>query len=422
MKDNGDPIVVLRDLMARGASGEIVAAGDELEVHMHVYRGRLAWATSTAASGNLVSYLLEHGELDRDVLREVVAECRNGNKRFGETLVEWGVADPAIVRNALAAQIREALDSLRYTPGLRTLFLPRNGAYSDELTFALDEVWQEEDCGTADGAQLQAMAADLGRAVPHLMWVEVVRASGTEMADGPTGAPTTSQALHQVSAAIASAGGRAATLRCSRGALVGRAVREFDSWLWCALPSTANLGLAKAVLATVAPRGSTRPPMHLARTWTTEGDSNSPVARILEQAFGKSEELVATAVSSAQGTHTRVCRLDCDGAALTGHADRVTEAIRAALSTIFPGEQAPEHARMPLASCHMEDGLMSHFAATMDHEPTGYLWLVLHPGASPGFGWALLTTLVRQMREECAPATDGSAPAPATAQTGGRRT
>lgn len=413
MDRNADAIAMLRDLTGRDASGELVVAGDEVEVHVHVVQGRIAWATSTAASGNLVSYLLEYGDLDRDVLREVVKECRKTNKRFGETLIEWGVADAAVVRSALAAQIREALTSIQYALGMRTLFLPRNSTYSAELTFSLDEVWQDESVGGFDRARLKSMAADLGRVVPDLQWVEVVGARSAEALSGserPAGA--IHQTLRELGSSLVAAGGRAATLRCDRGALVGRALREPESWLWCGLPGTANLGLAKAVLSTVAPRGSIRPPEWISDEWITDAGCNDAAAGILTQAIGKSDDLVGAVVyAPGAGAPTLLNRVGFDPATLLQQIDAVVGPVRASLATIFSGEQPPEQVRMPQASFHMDDGRLAHFSTSLTEGHGPYLWLVLHQASSPGFGWALLTTLARQLREEAALGVGEDAPA-----------
>ncbi|MFW5876813.1 MAG: DUF4388 domain-containing protein [Myxococcota bacterium] len=412
MRELDDPLSTLRRLSERGSSGELVAAGDELEVHVHLHRGRIAWATSSASTGMLVSYLLEHCEIDRDALTEIVAECRRTRKRFGETLVEWGVARPEQVRAALSAQIRDALASLEQVVGLRTLFLPRDSVYDEALTFAIGEVCGEgghpEPCV---GRQLEEMGERVLRTVPEASWVRVVSPDAVLLDIGTQG-PGDRQFLRSTSEALHWSAASSATLRCDRGALVGRSLFDLGAWAWCGLGQGANLGLAKAVLSSVVPRGSVRPPPALSPEWVAyPKDGALPTFPVLEQAMDRSEELLSAMVFDPEGVRfTVVHRLGFDSTRLVDQVSRLVGPMRSSLASFFvPGD----HPSIPQTQLHMEDEHFAHFGTSLTDGHGPYLWLVLQRSGSPGFGWALLTTLARQVGEQVA---SGSKPGSADAE------
>jgi hypothetical protein len=395
-----DALQALRDLSRRGASGELVAAGDELEVHIHLYRGRIAWATSSATRGMLVSHLLAHCDLDRAALHEVVQECRRTRRRFGETLVEWGVATSADVRAALASQVREALGSLRQGGGLRTLFLPRDAKYSEELTFDLGEVWQEPSCRVSDEEPILELGERLIGAIPEVLWIVVLSAEATLFAHGSPRGGEARGFLRSTSQALDQAGARSATLRCGLGTLVGRPLPFPGVWAWCGLPAGANLGLAKAVLTSVAPRASVRPPPDISPEWTTHPEEGpGEVFRIIGQAMDKSEELVTGSVLEPEtGRFAVVHRRTVDALSLVYQSSQLVDLMRASLGSFFAPQA--DTLRLPHTSLHMEDEHFGHFGTSL-HESRGpYLWLVMRRSSTPGFGWALLTTLGRQLSEE----------------------
>jgi hypothetical protein len=396
-----DAATVLRDLVRRGASGELVAAGESLEVHVHLHRGRVAWATSSASRGMLVTHLLEHCDVDRDALREVVQECRKSRRRFGETLVEWGVASVASVRAALASQVRDALGSMRRGEPLRALFLPRETPYSEELTFELGEVWGEvEPEAHAEDEAVEGAVQRIVGAIPETRWILVMTSSAIRLAHGRPRGGEAHAFLRSTSRALSGAGAHSATLRCGHGMMLGRAMGAARSWVWCGLPAEANLGLAKAVLATIAPGGSVRPPPPVETEWTTHPSNGKGHALgVLGQALDRSEELVTAAVLDPQ-TVSFVAghRRGIDAETLLHRSSQLVDLMRSSLASFFAPTEEP--LRLPHTSLHMEDAHFAHFGTCLRDDGGPCLWLVLQRSSTAGLGWALLTSLARQLADD----------------------
>jgi hypothetical protein len=121
------------------STGELVVAGDDVEAHVWVCEGRVAWATSTRAGTPFTEHLRSHG-VDRETLAEVLRECARARKNLIATLVEWKVASSDVVRHAQLHQICASLDSLTDEPELRALFLPKRLDYSAEYAFSIDDI------------------------------------------------------------------------------------------------------------------------------------------------------------------------------------------------------------------------------------------------------------------------------------------
>lgn len=402
MHGGDDAVVTLKNLSRRRASGELVAATEDVEVHVHLYQGRVAWATSSTSGSTLVNYLLERCQIDRDALREAVQECRRTQKRFGETLVEWGIAEPAQVRDALAAQVRDALDALHRFGALQTLFLPRDSVYAEELTFELAEVLHEGEVAGPSLEELTTMSERVLLAVPEASWVQVLRGDKTVVSVGPSHGADAGQFLRATSKALHQSKAVASTLRCDRGTLVGRALENDDGWAWCGLRAGANLGLAKAVLSSLAPRRSIRAAPVLTSEWVSGPDCGDlPSFDVLEQAMTKSDELVSAVVLEPLGPRCRVVRRQgFDASELASQICCLLGPMRSSLESFFARED--DDLYIPHTSLHVEDAHFTHFGTSLAGHHDRYLWLVLHRSGSPGFGWALLTTLSRQLSEEMA--------------------
>lgn len=135
-----DPMKMLQDLSAKGARGEFVVVAANLEVHVHLHDGRVAWATSSRVRMAFTRWLMERFDVDADVIQVIVDECRQNGRNVGETLVERGICTREQVRAALMRQMRTALSTLEATRDAQAVFLPRKANYSANLLFDLDEI------------------------------------------------------------------------------------------------------------------------------------------------------------------------------------------------------------------------------------------------------------------------------------------
>ena len=142
MQATASPITLLSRLAASRATGELIAAGDGLEVHLYLQAGRVAWGTTTEERFVFRRHLVERCQVDEQALRAVFEECQRDRQPLGERLIARGLLSLEQVREALGAQVSATLASLARCSGAQTLFLPRGqnyATYDQRLTFELDE-------------------------------------------------------------------------------------------------------------------------------------------------------------------------------------------------------------------------------------------------------------------------------------------
>ncbi|HSD88959.1 MAG TPA: hypothetical protein VLB44_15635, partial [Kofleriaceae bacterium] len=134
------PIDELQRLSRAGVNGELICAASQVEIHVFLQAGRIAWATDSRHPFAFASHLQTIARIDPDTLRQVVEECRRERLPLGETLVEWGLANWDGVRTALAHQISLAVSQLESLDVAQTLFLERGFRdYNEKLTFAVGD-------------------------------------------------------------------------------------------------------------------------------------------------------------------------------------------------------------------------------------------------------------------------------------------
>jgi hypothetical protein len=166
------PLDTLERLTRASATGELICATDDLEVHVYLQEGRVAWATSSAARFAFSRDLIERTGVDPETLKELVEDCRRNRRPLGETLVEWKLASLEDVRSSLRLQVTHALQSLPGHPSTPTLFLERGAGYltyDRALTFALEEVLVRE--APSPGPDARALLRQVLDAVPDARWI-----------------------------------------------------------------------------------------------------------------------------------------------------------------------------------------------------------------------------------------------------------
>jgi hypothetical protein len=391
------PFGLLEQMVDNAGSGELVAADGDLEVHVYLLEGRIAWATSSAAPNAFSRFLVEQCGVARDTLREVIAECQQSRGRLGETLISWGIVGESEVRAALRAQIVGAISTLvAMRGGPRALFLQRRLEYARDLTFELDEVWSSDGNDPTDSA-LDWDAAAIAEAVPDATWVVVARdgevvSTHTASSDVQPAASLASE----LSRCLATTESHSLALRSAYGLLLAHALPDAGGAAICALPTSAKLGLAIAQIASVlgAPpllADDSRPAALSCKQDTTLTRSLAP----LETALASTDELLAAAVVASDQRHAAVFRESRD----LGRVLRAAACLGGLLSRSFA-----EHVPAPVGlvsydriALHLDSGQLACFAELAASEPPMCLWLAMSRSAPSGLGWALLTTLVRQM-------------------------
>jgi hypothetical protein len=383
----------------------------EVEVHVYLQAGRVAWATDSRHSFAFTRYLQAHADLGKEQFREALDECRRSRLPLGETLVAWKLATPDQVREALRHQISCALTELSSLAHGQVVFLERAREYQHyaaELTFALAEFGTElgtqaESAGEVEGERPgRELLRDIRDAVTDVTWTELLDGEAVTHQD-PAGSagrvPVTALNLTLLD------GARLVTLRSARGTLVGVSLPSARS-LWCRVPVSSTFSAAVSALCAAA--GFDAAP-HPATTeqptcggWLM-GDHESAVVRELRDFLHRAPEIAAAIVLTPR-------RPEVFYGVGQGYAskdwckDVVTR--RAPLFTLAPGmfSRDPEPGREELEaygsrnrSLATAEGMYWCLGAELGGHPAASLWIFLSRAATQGLGWAYLNALVRRL-------------------------
>jgi len=405
--DSVAPLSALVELSRRDASGELIAAREDFEAHVFLLGGKIAWATSSTAPNALTAYLIRTCKIEPALIQSVVEECRHSRKRFGETLLEWHVATHDQVRAALRAQIVEALGALGNMPGARAIFLPRRVDYSADLVFDLNELLGER------GAQpdLRMLADRTLRAVadalPSAQWLQVLGPPGILATLAHAGGGTPPSFLPDLARLLFTHVADSICIRSIRGAILGQKVGDGTATLWCGLDARAKLGIASTILAAsssapVRPEASPRP---AADGWDTH-PMPGLIASLapLEHALGRTDELLAGFLFSSGVQRLASVERRIPGLSSLIPLARELEAVLALSldSSLPPPATLAEAVLYERAALQLGQGPYWHFATVLPFPTPLTLWLVLDRSAPQGMGWALLTTMARQLQEHAA--------------------
>lgn len=135
---------LLVEKVVGGATGELVAVHESLEVHVFLQRGGVAWGTTTADRYLFRRYLQKVFGVERELLKSIVDDCFRHRRPLGEALINSGVLTRTQVREALACQARASVRALPLCSGGSHLFLERSStsfaSYDPALTFTLEEL------------------------------------------------------------------------------------------------------------------------------------------------------------------------------------------------------------------------------------------------------------------------------------------
>lgn len=399
----------LSALVGRGLSGEFICASLDVEVHVHLQAGRVAWATNSRQPFAFTRHLQEHAQLGKDQFREALDECRRNRLPLGETLVAWKLATVEQVREALRHQISCALTALAGLARGQTVFLERAREYQQyaaELTFTLGEFAAELGVGTeADGHSKppgRELLREIREAVSDVTWVElldgeIVTAQDPDGAAGRVPVPLLKLTLLD--------GAKLVTLRSARGTLIGVSQRSSRS-LWCCVPVDATFGTAVSALCASAgfepaerPATTQKPP----DGGFLIGAHESSVVRELRETLGRASDLVAALVLTPEGP-------EAFHGVGQGHAssawckDIITRraSVFALARDLFPqdAEAAPQgleaygFRNLALATA---EGDRWCFGAELAGHTAASIWIFVNRSATFGLGWAYLNALVRRL-------------------------
>ncbi len=254
MSLTGVPLEILSALARREATGELIACDQTVEVHVFLYRGRIAWGTSSHDARVLPDYLAAACGLGDDILRDVVAECRSTGKQLGETVVAWGLVTAAQLTQALRAQIIDALAGLTELVGAPVVFLPRPASFDERWTFPIEDLLAEvPDVGA--GMCLARRIIEL----PGTHWVCGASPRSVFVTEGMRDDARRADFIVPLTDTLTRTSATEIILRAPGRGLVGRSAGH-DHWVYAAFASTSGLGAMSAAMRSLghAPVGDDR--------------------------------------------------------------------------------------------------------------------------------------------------------------------
>ncbi|MFZ5438364.1 MAG: DUF4388 domain-containing protein [Myxococcota bacterium] len=365
-------LATLLHVAATRATGEFIAAADELEVHVYLQEGRVAWATSSTERLLFSRVLVETTSLTPELLQDIFQVCLRERRKLGETLLSHGLATLEQVRGALRAQIDAALQALQRSPHARTLFLPRKQsfrAYDAALTFALDEL------GYAVPPEHDELLTELHARAPQLAWSAVLEDQRPVRRRGE-GAPG------QLPADLLDGAATMVLLKSAWAATLGVRLAASRHSLWCG--GTRSLGAAVDFLEA---RCCPPPPL------TAAGRQPLDVSPAVSDAV--------RALVERSPWPTAVVRLGASPWALSTSGEAARAAGRAqVLQHLFELDlHAARTGSVQASASPVQSALVverEHWWFGVDFCPApAALWLALPRSAARGHGWSLLHQLSR---------------------------
>ncbi len=125
--------------------GELVVRDGDITARVFVHDGRVAWAHLSEDRGALFELLAAEADIEPDVIRAVIEECRSTGAGLSDTLVKWGLVDRARLREGTQVWTQRRLQAICQFSRPQTLFLPQRRRYAGDLLFRLDELLSEQE-------------------------------------------------------------------------------------------------------------------------------------------------------------------------------------------------------------------------------------------------------------------------------------
>lgn len=412
------PLETLSELATGKASGELICASSDVEVHVYFQRGRIAWATDSGHPLAFTKRLLDTARVDIEVFREILESCRREKRPLGETLVTWGVASREQVRAALKHQIDLAMTALFAAGPVQTLFLNRSSqfaAYDASLTFALGEVTGgpiepevvtsvsrttlrervEEDVAPERVAR-PGLAARLQASV-GAEWIEVL--DDRRVVESLPLHSSASRLSTMLIDATIEDGAELVALRNGEGTLGGAALSDGRS-IWCMAAVETTIGELVAGLASIAneaPPASREIAIDPGELWAT---TNSAEIEILRDFATRVPELRAAFVTdaAAPGHAFGVGR---PSVSVVAASSLVTSRTRAVLTNVEyeRTRSVPEAVRSPRRMMTQEPDFLLFAEELVVDGIHRVVWILLDRFSSKGLGWGHASALGRRLVE-----------------------
>jgi len=407
------PLSELRDLAARGGTGEFICATAAAEVHVFLQRGRVAWATSSTHPFEFARYIREHNKIDDTTFRHVVEECRRDKLPLGETLVAWELLTWDDVNAALRHQVRLALVTLSQLGVARTMFLERRRymEYNAELTIELASVLptQGPSPRKASGTRISTnpptapgFAHQILESIEGAAWVELLEGEG--LVEAAPAAPTPSRVPPELVRTTLADDADFVAVRSTRGSILGARLARASRSLWCTLAADSTFGAAVSTLwslSVVHPLVSPPPRSSDGRAWEV-GAPDSSAAAEMRLVLGRAREVLAAFVLSSSGQPVvGIARGGLDEGCVE-LLRRRTHVFAVPLFEEPRGEDHVENTGTRMAALGFTfrtlvtgERAFWCFGAELLAAQGHTLWVLTDRNASQGLGWACLTALCR---------------------------
>jgi len=393
------PLSALRELSAAEATGEMICAAPDLEAHVYLQEGRIAWATSSASRYAFGRDLVRRAGIDQKDFREVVETCRRERRPLGETLVEWGLTTTEDVRASLAAQVRDVVDTLQSIRKAQTIFLERGEGYrtyAAELTFALHDFVDEE-----PNDQLgQDLLLRAQKALPDAHWIDVIHGGRVVASHDQSGQHP--RALAERVDRLAFGGDvRSVTVRSGLGTLVGYALDSGHRVL-LGLGGDTRLGAISAALPSFcASDVGDSETLTTTRAPVAQGNECEPCSEALWQAVSRSEDIVSAQLRRPDGSSLTVSRCPDISERWQAIVDRGQQILDA--PDLGEEKINPLDTQVEMLGFHFRSALLGaqqwQFGAMLPDSSGRSVWLTVPRRVSQGLGWALLTATSRHLAE-----------------------
>ena len=403
----GSPLEHLREAVQRGASGELICATRRSEVHVHVQKGRVAWATDSERPYAFTRHLVEHGGLTREDLQEVLKECRRTRSPLGESLVSWGLATADQVRDALRHQIKTALETLVGNPDAHVLFLERSYSdYDPGLTFDFATLLgagraSGDGRPPENGAGAEGEGGLLERfreVITEAHWLE--RLEGEALVERYPPGPARSEVPGAVLRHTLLDGADFVALRTSGCTLLGATFPAPPGSVWICLEEEGAFGSAYSEVSNLLglkEGGGVTPAPAAAPRAVAQADTGWAPLRGLpwSQFMASAPEALAVFLTGGSSPVAGIARDERAGGAALALIRRRTLALAAgsrAAAGRRPAEPLRDLGVAPKRLVTGEQGLWC-FASELDG--AGTLWLATDRSCPQGLGWAYLQALTR---------------------------
>jgi hypothetical protein len=383
----------LRELERAGATGELIAVVESIELCVYLLRGRIAWAISSDSAGTLIHHLQERCRIDRGQLRSVLDECRSTQRPLGETLVARGLATREQVADALRQQIRQVFGRLQGLTATRALFVPRELRYSEALTFTIDEITQHVagPSGSPPPRSPAQVLEELWSSLTGASWLEIRRNGEVVAATGRPEGRAPSDGAQDLRGLALDARLPRVTARSAHGSILGQALQQPGMVAFCGIPHTGNLGLAGSVLRAHGPRQDrslvpTNPTDY--RTWS-HGSVDAPLAAV-EAAFRQLPELDAVFTTTKRECAWGIYRVHRSLKARTEPVQAWDTLLDSSLERCFAARSDWEALEGDGAALSFEHPDGTFFGRRLDPRSGKALWIVMRRGETRSLGWGVL--------------------------------